>query len=466
MTVSEIMKPSAPLNLRRRFALASLVVIAAIAIGLGWMLSKVLTERMLEREGEVTWEFVDNLLNTDQSLAYFVTPDEPVLRARFLDSMKHLTDMRDAVRANAYSLDKQILWSTNPRLVGQRFDDNAELDQALSGQMVVHTERLSLSEVTGSQKTEHAGMRLHGEYFIETYMPIRARDSGTILGVMEVYKHPAQLNEEIQHGLTQLWLACLVSAMVLFASLYWIVARADRELRAQALRLTEAQSLASAVELASAVAHNLRNPLASIRSAAELVQATDVSPQSVREMSNDVIDAVDRASRWITELVHVAQAPQLQPESVNLNDLVHACMQEMAPEFSRRHIVCTADPGTPLQVRAHTAAMRQILLSILANAVEAMPGGGVLHIRWSSGEALAGLRVCDTGTGISAEVQLRLFRPFFSTKGGGLGIGLALVKRMVEQWHGQLRLTPLLPHGTCVEILLPRSGPSHSSPAV
>jgi two-component system, NtrC family, sensor histidine kinase HydH len=457
MTVSDIMTPPVPLNLRRRFALASLAVIAAIAIGLGWTLSRVLTERMLEREGKVTWEFVENLLNTDQSADYFKNPTDPVLRARFLDSMKHLTEMRDAVRANAYSRDRQVLWSSNKQLVGERYDDNTELDQALRGELVVHYERLLLSEAISTQKTEHAGMHLHGEYFIETYMPIRARDSGTILGVMEVYKHPAQLNVEIQQSLRQLWLACLLSAIVLFVSLYWIVARADRELRARALRLTEAQSLASAVELASAVAHNLRNPLASIRSAAEMVQTTEVTAQTVREMSTDVIDAVDRANRWITELVHVAQAPQLQPEAVHLDELVQNCMQEMAPEFSRRHIVCTAIPNAQMRVCAHSATLRQILLSILANAAEAMPGGGTLEIRWSSTETLAGLRVCDTGTGISTEVQQRLFRPFFSTKGGGLGIGLALVKRMVEQWHGQLRLTPQLPHGTCVEILLPRS---------
>jgi two-component system, NtrC family, sensor histidine kinase HydH len=457
MTVSDIMTPPVPLNLRRRFALASLAVIAAIAIGLGWTLSRVLTERMLEREGKVTWEFVENLLNTDQSAEYFKAPTDPVLRARFLDSMKHLTEMRDAVRANAYSRDRQVLWSSNKQLVGERYDDNTELDQALRGELVVHSERLLLSEAISTQKTEHAGMHLHGEYFIETYMPIRARGSGTILGVMEVYKHPAQLNVEIQQSLRQLWLACLLSAIVLFVSLYWIVARADRELRARALRLTEAQSLASAVELASAVAHNLRNPLASIRSAAEMVQTTEVTAQTVREMSTDVIDAVDRANRWITELVHVAQAPQLQPEAVQLDELVQNCMQEMAPEFTRRHIVCTSDPDAQLQVCAHSATLRQILLSILANAVEAMPGGGVLEIRWSCNDTLAGLRVCDTGTGISAEVQQRLFRPFFSTKGGGLGIGLALVKRMVEQWHGQLRLTSQVPHGTCVEILLPRS---------
>ena len=213
------------------------------------------------------------------------------------------------------------------------------------------------------------------------------------------------------------------------------------------------------------MAHNLRNPLASIRSAAELMNGGHLDEDEISEVSEEVIDAVDRADRWITELVHVSQAPQLQPEAVDLGPLVDTCLLEMAPEMNRRHIVWNVDSTTALQVDAHPATLRQILLSIMANAIEAMPGGGHLDISWCSTPTLAGLRLADSGTGISDEVQKRLFRPFFSTKGGGLGIGLALVKRMVEQWHGHLTLAPATPQGTSVEILLPRSAPCLTQPA-
>jgi two-component system sensor histidine kinase HydH len=461
MTVSEILQPPVPLNLRKRFALASLVVISAIAIGLGWVLSSVLTERMLQREGEVSMDFIQNLLITDDSARYLATPDDDALKKRFLRSMAHISAMREPVRANAFGRDGTVLWSTDKSLVGQKFDFNVELDAALQGQLVVHGDHLSTDDI----KPEHVGLERHGSYFVESYIPIRGLGSPDVLGVMELYKVPVQLSADIQRGLRQLWLACLLSAIVLFVTLYWIVARADRALHSQHLQLTEAQSLASAVELASAVAHNLRNPLASIRSAAELINANGLSPAETRELSGDVIEAVDRADRWITELVHVAQAPQLQPETVDLAPLVANCLQEMAPEMLRRHIVWQVDETPALQVSAHRATLRQILLSIMANAVEAMPGGGHLKISWCNVSTLAGLRLSDSGAGISADVQQRLFRPFFSTKEGGLGIGLALVKRMVEQWHGQLKLTPAQPRGTCVEILLPRSGSTPPVPA-
>jgi two-component system sensor histidine kinase HydH len=226
-------------------------------------------------------------------------------------------------------------------------------------------------------------------------------------------------------------------------------------MRDQQARLAENQTLSTAVELARAVAHNLRNPLASIRVSAEMLQTGDVSPQDLAEHSGDITAAVDRADRWITELVRVSQAPQLQSEVVQPAQLVLACMQEMAPEFNRRGIRWTVQAGDAPAIQAHTAMLRQILISILANAADVMPEGGEIDVRWSSNGKELNLRVIDNGPGIREDVRQALFRPFFSTKSGGLGIGLVLVKRMVEQWGGQVALTPAALKGTCVELTLP-----------
>jgi two-component system sensor histidine kinase HydH len=245
----------------------------------------------------------------------------------------------------------------------------------------------------------------------------------------------------------------------LFLSLYWIVARADRTLREQHAKLAETQTLATAVELAGAVAHNLRNPLASIRVSAEMLQDGTAAPLETAEHCQDITSAVDRADRWITELVRVSQAPQLQDEAVALGPLVRDCLEEMGPEMMRRHIRWQAPETDPGPVRAHPAMLRQIVLSIIANAVDAMPDGGELGASLHDAGAGCALRITDTGHGLSAAARQRLFRPFFSTKSGGLGIGLALVKRMVNQWQGDVTLTSSPPRGTCVEIVLPRAEP-------
>lgn len=439
-------------SLRRRFALASLVVITVIAIGLGWMLSRVLTERMLQREAEVTMHFVQNVLSTDNTWLYFRRPDDPLLRAAFLQSMRHIVTMRESVRGNAYDLRGHVLWSTDAELIGQSFEHNAELAEALQGQMVVEAD---VTEPGQFSKAEHQGLVHRGAFFVETYFPVRDPQSGAVLGVVEIYKIPEKLSSDIHQGLRQLWLACFGGAVLLFAVLYWIVARADRLITLQQQRLAEAQRTASTVELASAVAHSLRNPLASIRSAAELLQDGAGRPEDVRELSGDMIESVDRANRWITELVHVAQAPQLHPQALDLVALVQTCLQEMAGELARRHIQLRVEPSDPLPVLAHSATLRQALLSIIANAAEAMPHGGRLEVGWTQTEGLRGVHLSDNGTGLSPQARERLFQPFASSKVGGLGMGLALVKRMVAQWQGELLVTAEQPRGTRVEIRLP-----------
>ena len=446
------MPAAPPLNLRKRFALTSLGVITAIALGLGWLMSHMLTQRMLQREGEVSMDFIQNLLLTDQSGQYLANTDNPELRQRFLQSMAHVASMREPVRANAYRPDGTVVWSTDTSLVGRRYPVNDELDEALRGKLVVHSGRL---DADNPDKDEHVGLAARAPYYVESYIPILDAQTRQVVGVMELYKVPVQLNAAIREALIQLWLACAASAIGLFTTLYWTVARADRVMRDQQARLAENQTLATAVELASAVAHNLRNPLASIRVSAEMLQNGETSTQDFAEHCADITAAVDRADRWITELVRVAQAPHLQSELVWPSPVVRACLQEMEPEMNRRGIQWSMPAEQAPAVQAHTAMLRQILVSILANAVDVMPQGGSLAVLWTANANTLALQIIDSGPGVAADLHNALFRPFFSTKSGGLGIGLALVKRMVEQWNGHITLRPGTTQGTCVEIVLP-----------
>ncbi len=442
----------APINLTRRFAMASFVVISIIAMLLGWLLSQMLTERLLNREGSVIQDFVQNLLLTDDSAEYFADPKNPEFLERFQRSMRHIENMKEPVRVNAYLPSGTVVWSTDKSLENRQFPTNDELQEALRGKLVVHSGN---AQEGLPNKDEHEGLKLHGSYYVESYIPIYSKGGAGVIGVMEFYKISTELNESISRGVMRLWLACLACALGLFTSLYWIVSNADKVMRHQQAKLVEAQTLASAVELTSAVAHNLRNPLASIRASAEMLQHTDMHARDSMEHSHDIMQAVDRADRWITELVRVSQAPNLTPEPVELQPLVEDCLQEMASELKQHHVKVVADAGPPLRVLAHPAMLKQIVLSIIANAIDAMASGGQLSVAWRAEGTQLLLTLSDTGPGIANEVRHRIFRPFFSTKSGGLGIGLGLVKRMVEQWQGSIELTPVVPHGTSVELRLP-----------
>ena len=123
--------------------------------------------------------------------------------------------------------------------------------------------------------------------------------------------------------------------------------------------------------------------------------------------------------------------------------------------MARRSIAATVPAEEAPAIQAHPAMLRQILVSILANAIDVLPQGGTIAVQWVVKGAFLELRIVDNGPGLQEEVRKALFRPFFSTKSGGLGIGLALVKRMVEQWNGQIALVQAPESGTSVELRLP-----------
>jgi two-component system sensor histidine kinase HydH len=442
---------SGSFSLRRRFAMTSLAVIVFMALGLGWLLSEMLTDRMLRREGQVSMEFIRNLLVTDGSADFLRNPADPQLQERFLGSMKHLSSMTEPMRANAFGADGRVLWSTDRSLVGRQDSDNSELREALRGDLVVHSGTLG----SRNQKTEHVGLSEQTHFYVESYIPVMAEDAVRVLGVIELYKVPVQLSATIHEAVLQLWVACLGSAVVLFVALNSVVRSADRVMRDQQARLAESQALASAVELAGAVAHNLRNPLASIRIAAEMIDSDGTGRTDQVEQREDIIASVDRADRWITELVRVSHASQLPLGPVAPAPLWHDCVRELQSEMNRQGIGCELQEGGAPEVRGHAAMLRQILLSVLANAVEAMPEGGPLVIGWFQHAGQLHMTVDDSGTGITEEARRALFRPFFSTKSGGLGVGLALARRTLEQWGGTIDLRARDGGGSRVVIALP-----------
>ncbi|HEY8359423.1 MAG TPA: ATP-binding protein, partial [Ramlibacter sp.] len=416
----------------------------------GALFSHMLTERMLRREAEVSTDFIRHLLVTDDAIGFFENPEHPELRRRFLGAMEQLA-RTEPIRANAFDRTGRVLWSTEAELIGRKDQDNDELAEALAGELAVESGTLrSFSR----EKKEHAGLSDSTHYYVESYIPVRVGGQGPVMGVIELYKVPVQLSASIREGLLQLWLACAGSGLVLFLALNGIVRRADRVMREQQARIAESQALASAVELAGAVAHNLRNPLASIRTTAEML-AANAPAEEVGECRDDIIGSVDRANRWITELVRVSNAGQLPLESVGTTALWRDCLDELQPEMARQGVTWELQEGEAPPVRANGAMLRQILLSVLVNAIEAMPRGGPIRIGWQARDGCLHTTLDDAGSGIGEEARQALFRPFFSTKSGGLGIGLALARKTLADWDGSIDLRSREGSGSRLALSLP-----------
>ena len=192
-------KPRPPIvrsfNLSRWFALVGLISIATISGLSGWALSRFVSDEMLQQEGVLTQQFVQTLVLTERSLqTYFadgVTPD-----ARELErALAHISRMTDMLRANVYNLERRVIWSSEEGLVGKRFGPNHELEEALAGELVVHTD---VHQEHGMNKAEHRDLALRANLFVEIYVPVREPDSGRVIGAIEFYKNPQPLFRALQ----------------------------------------------------------------------------------------------------------------------------------------------------------------------------------------------------------------------------------------------------------------------------
>ncbi|HWE28190.1 MAG TPA: ATP-binding protein, partial [Polyangia bacterium] len=230
------------------------------------------------------------------------------------------------------------------------------------------------------------------------------------------------------------------------------------ELRRMEVAMQRAERLAAIGRLAAGIAHEIRNPLAAISGSIELLSQTahsDGAPES-QELMTIVIREVDRLNGLVTELLEFARPRTLEPQRLD----IAATMSEMLKVFEndrqlRGAAVELVSNGAAL-VDADPGQLRQVVWNLLRNAAEAAPGQPITVEVRADGERVA-LTIRDRGPGIAPEDRARLFEPFFSTKQGGTGLGLATVHRIVEEHKGAVEFECPSGGGTAVTVRLPRA---------
>ncbi|MDO9312940.1 MAG: HAMP domain-containing sensor histidine kinase [Burkholderiaceae bacterium] len=443
----------APFQLLRWFAGLSAVVIVLIAVANAWVVTRFLTNHLFKREGEISRDFVQNILVSDGTIDYLRHSENPQVREHFKNTVTHLANMRDMLRANVYGTDRTVLWSSDPTLVGRRFTDNEDLDHAMAGKLKVESGRISHEALS---KKEHIGLSPSVQFFVETYIPVFDPSNNQVVGVVELYKAPLALTEAIEEGERQVAIAALGGAIALYVSLFWLIRRADRTMRAQHAKLLEAGTVAALGELASSVSHNIRNPLASIRSSAEL--SLESPEEHGAECARDIIREVDRISARITELLRLSNQGLPASRPIDVVSLLRGCVADHKNTFQRSRKVLSLESHTAQAVvQADTHLLKQVFDSLLSNAAEAMPPGERCNVsvRDTNNQSVR-IEVQDGGAGMSPEVLAQIFRPFFTTKPQGLGLGLPLAKRIVEGLGGSLKIDSRPGEGTSVCIDLPK----------
>ena len=224
-------------------------------------------------------------------------------------------------------------------------------------------------------------------------------------------------------------------------------------------QLVQSEKLASIGEMAAAVAHGIRNPLASLRAAAQVALRHPESAAS-REHLSVIIEEVDRLDRRVSHLLSFSKPAPFHP----LRESVARLVEDLLPPFTellrekRVTLELALAPDLP-EVRVDPMQLEQALVEVVSNALDAMPNGGTLRISAHAvhvgDDASVVVEIVDSGVGIPERVLESVCEPFFTTRTEGTGLGLAIAKRYIEQNGGALEISSIVGTGTTVRIRLP-----------
>jgi len=232
--------------------------------------------------------------------------------------------------------------------------------------------------------------------------------------------------------------------------------------------LTEVQNLKREVEttrrlaslgrLAAGVAHEIRNPLSSIKGFATYFRDRYRDNPEDQKTSEVMIQEVDRLNRVISQLLEFARPPVIQKKRASLQSLIQRSLKMIERQTSAKGIQVLSELPSDIQdVDLDPDGINQVLLNLYLNAIEAMEQGGTLTVSLSKKESSpwVKLTVTDTGAGISREDLEHVFDPYFTTKQTGTGLGLAIVHKIIEAHRGEVRAESEVGRGTTVSVLLP-----------
>jgi signal transduction histidine kinase len=225
-------------------------------------------------------------------------------------------------------------------------------------------------------------------------------------------------------------------------------------------QISRAEHLATLGEMAAGLAHEIRNPLAGIAGVIEIIGRDLPSTSPARAVVKDVRLEIAQIDRILTDLLETARPHRPHVSRGNLNTTVEHTVMLVRQQVLSRPIKIELERAPDLpEVEHDSDQIHQVLLNLLLNAVQAIEGGcaGTVRVRVGSREGYATVLVSDTGRGIPAQQLSNIFRPFFTTKGNGTGLGLSLARRIVEEHHGRIEVTSVVGKGSQFEVLLPFS---------
>jgi len=244
------------------------------------------------------------------------------------------------------------------------------------------------------------------------------------------------------------------------------LAEANRHLEEAEAQVRRADRLAALGQLTAGLAHELRNPLGTLKTSAELLERKVAGDNDIaREMAGYITQEVDRINSLITRFLDFARPRNLRMEKTSLPAMLDQAIERFDREKSGAAASVTVfknySPDVP-PVNIETELMEHVITNLLSNAAQASPAGAVVTVKTRLADTEEGTKaeiaVIDRGSGIDPKHLENIFNPFFTTKASGVGLGLSIVSKIVDEHGGQINVESTPGEGSVFHVYLPVAG--------
>ena len=333
-----------------------------------------------------------------------------------------------------------------------------------------------LFSLINNQKVTHTYENYETGHFvfevIEPIISLKEHIKGETLGVLRL----GLLLDDIRSGIDNTrkehiytMTACTITTIITgMIACYFLIAShtyrvtskalkvAEEENRIIMIKMKQSERLSALGEFSAGIAHEIRNPLASIKNFTQLLPTEYEDHRFRKEFVEIVISEVNRIDKIVTDLLNYARPIKIKLIKTDITSLVDEILYSLSSTFERQCIDIRKIYNQPILIEIDSHQIRQVLLNVMLNAVEAMPEGGTIEIAIStnSNKELE-IQISDTGDGIPEHTLPELFNPFFTTKESGTGLGLSIAQRIVNEHEGSIDAKNKKAGGALFSVLLP-----------
>lgn len=246
-------------------------------------------------------------------------------------------------------------------------------------------------------------------------------------------------------------LGCLVYSSILAIGVF-------KHRQAYDLLVQMRMKLETLSEMASAIAHEIRNPLTSMKGTANLLanELKNIKDPKIQEYHNIITEEIERLHHILINFQDLSRPLKIEKELIDLNNVIEKTVRLAEMGVPRIRIKLELDRNLPM-VHGDASSLKQVFLNLIKNAEEACRPEGELVIKTESDSPWVKVIFSDDGPGIPSELLDRIFEPFVTTKPKGMGVGLAICKRIIEAHYGQIEVNNRVPKGAQFNIFLPAS---------